>query len=219
MSSISRLKDRRYYIDFAAACIRDENGEVVARTKSPINRKVLRYFADHPGVWLAKDDIIPVCWPDHPDANSVEDGTFWRKIHDVRKIHTKVEESIDSSRMGYMYLGALTEERPEEPPEPPQPPVLVPRPAPRKAAGLSEAEVVADLTTMLIRKSAEGRATELAADPFAQREQGIGSDFQEVCDQARRYLKQMEKALQILLSTYENLTRDVPADDTNTRSQ
>lgn len=231
MSWISKLKDRKYYIDFDSGCVY-ENDTVVAEITSPTHINILLYFADHPEMWLKKDGIISNCWPDTADAEYVSDGTFYKQIHGVTHIHIKVGESIESRRgMGYKYHGLRKEEITDDPKrETAEECLHIPQGGKKASDEPSLAkndDNVIKLASLLIHRNGRehpkiDEELELEIRYIIELlEQGLSDDFEEICEQAWEDLSLMQKALRIF-KAYENLTdrsRNMSPDDTNTRLQ
>ena len=231
MRWISKLKDRKCYIDFDSGCVY-ENDAVVAEITSPTHINILLYFADHPEMWLKKDGIISNCWPDTADAEYVSDGTFYKQIHNVTHIHIKVGESIESRRgMGYKYHGLRKEEITDDPKrETAEERLCIPQGG-KKASdepslARDDANVI-KLASLLVHRNGRehpkiDEELELEIRYIIELlEQGLSEDFEEICEQAWEDLSLMQKALRIF-KAYENLTdrsRNMSPDDTNTRLQ
>ena len=230
MSWISKLKDRSYYIDFDSGYIYDEKDTVVAEITSQTQIKILLYFAEHPEMWLKKDGIICNCWPDQANAEYVSDNTFYRQIHNVKRIHIKVEESIESTRgMGYKYHGLRKEENTDEQKKKAEKTSInssqvVQRNGKAPSPNVNESNII-KLSSLLIHRNGRDHPKmdeelELEIRYIIElMEQGLSEDFEEVCEQAWESLNLIQKALRIFRA-YENLTdrvSNMSLSDTNTR--
>ena len=103
MSTISRLKDPEYYIDFDEACVY-HGKEVVAEITSETQLEMLRNFALKPHRAIEHDAIEKTIW--NVTANNlVSDSTVYSLISKIRRIHPKIKESIKTVPKGYIYCG------------------------------------------------------------------------------------------------------------------
>ncbi len=227
MCWISKLKDKTYYIDFDSGYVY-EGDNVVAEITSPIQIRILHYFADHPEKWLEKDGIIENCWPDITGAENISDNTFYNRIHSVKRIHIKIDESIESRRgMGYKYHGLQKEKKSDGAAKKPDGEGHALREAESDSDGqaITKDEVnTINLASLLIHRNDRDHP-KIAEDLELEiryiiglLEQGLSEDFEEACEQAWESLNLMQKALRIF-KAYENLTRgrNMSPTDTNSR--
>jgi len=108
VAKISKLKNRKYYIDFDKKCICDELRQLVP-IKSPRHLALLLQFAYNAGSRYGKDFYIERCW----DGGDCSEENWYGVFSRLRHLHSSLDESFDSNRTGILYLGT-----PITPPKP-----------------------------------------------------------------------------------------------------
>ena len=104
---ISRLKDRKYYIDFEEKALRD-GGALHLTLTSPKHLALLRAFAENAGARRPKEFYIDRVW-----SGYCSEGTWNSTYSRMRHLHEKLDESFDANRNGILYLGTRLPRRGE----------------------------------------------------------------------------------------------------------
>ena len=67
-------------------------GKEEVQQLSPLQRRLLEVFLDHPNIYLTKTKIIEAAWPEEDCRSGVSDAALQRQISSLRQLLEKYSE-------------------------------------------------------------------------------------------------------------------------------